>query len=288
MNKTFSNPAAFRQSLESRLQAISRETGIDLQRVRRKVAFERFLARLFSAKPSPWVLKGGYALEVRFEVARATKDLDLATLLKIAGTVDEQRIILLEKLQERAMLEAEDYFQFRVEPTARLIESAPYGGFRFPIRSMIAGRLFVAFSLDIGFGDVVTPPIEEIEGSNWLDFCGIPPARFEAISLEQQFAEKIHAMTVDRGERENSRVKDLVDVLLLIETGLDKQRVSASLKNTFRRRGEIPVPSHPPNLPDSWRQPFSQMAAECDLNSDFDAALKTVSAYWTELQVLQQ
>lgn len=288
MNKTFSTSAAFRQSLESRLQAVSKETGIDLQRVRRKVAFERFLARLFSVKPSPWVLKGGYALEVRFEVARATKDLDLGTLLKIAGTVEEQRVILLEKLQERAMLEAEDYFQFRVEPTARLIESAPYGGFRFPIRSMIAGRLFVAFSLDIGFGDVVTPPIEEIEGSNWLDFCGIPPARFEAISMEQQFAEKMHAMTVDRGERENSRVKDLVDVLLLIETGLDKQRVSASLKNTFRRRGEMPIPSHPPKLPDSWRQSFSQMAAECDLNPDFDAALSVLSAYWSELQLLRE
>jgi len=283
MNKTFSSPASFRQSLESRLKAISKETGIDLQRVRRKVAFERFLARLFSVQPYPWVLKGGYALEVRFEVARATKDLDLGTRLKIAGTVDEQRVILLEKLQERAMLEAEDHFQFRVEPTTKLIESAPYGGFRFPIRSMIAGRLFVAFSLDVGFGDAVTPPTEEIEGSNWLDFCGIPPARFEAISLEQQFAEKIHAMTVDRGERENSRVKDLVDVLLLIETGLDKERVSESLINTFRRRGESSVPSRPPNLPDSWRLPFSQMAAECDLNPDFDAALNVVSAYWSGL-----
>lgn len=283
MNKTFSSPASFRQSLESRLKAISKETGIDLQRVRRKVAFERFLARLFSVQPYPWVLKGGYALEVRFEVARATKDLDLGTRLKIAGTVDEQRVILLEKLQERAMLAAEDHFQFRVEPTAKLIESAPYGGFRFPIRSMIAGRLFVAFSLDVGFGDAVTPPIEEIEGSNWLDFCGIPPARFEAISLEQQFAEKIHAMTVDRGDRENSRVKDLVDVLLLIETGLDKERVSESLINTFRRRGESSVPTHPPSLPDSWRQPFSQMAAECNLNPDFDAALNAVSAYWSGL-----
>ncbi|MCB1111183.1 MAG: nucleotidyl transferase AbiEii/AbiGii toxin family protein [Chlamydiales bacterium] len=283
MNKTFSSPASFRQSLESRLKTISKETGIDLQRVRRKVAFERFLARLFSVQPYLWVLKGGYALEVRFEVARATKDLDLGTRLKIAGTVDEQRTILSEKLQERVMLEAEDHFQFRVEPTAKLIESAPYGGFRFPIRSMIAGRLFVAFSLDVGFGDAITPPIEEIEGSNWLDFCGIPPARFEAISLEQQFAEKIHAMSVDRGDRENSRVKDLVDVLLLIETGLDKERVSASLENTFRRRGEIPVPHHPPNPPDSWRQPFSQMAADCGLDADFDVALASVSAYWSGL-----
>lgn len=79
-----------------------------------------------------------------------------------------------------------------------------------------------------------------------------------------------------------------ITVLLLIETGLDKQRVFASLENTFRRRGEMPIPSHPPDLPDSWRQPFSQMAAECDLNTDFDAALNVVSAYWRELQLLQE
>jgi len=91
MSQTFSSSASFRQSLESRLQAISKEKGIHLQRVRRKVAFERFLARLFSVQPYPWVLKGGYALEVRFEVARATKDMDLGTRLKIAGTVDEQQ-----------------------------------------------------------------------------------------------------------------------------------------------------------------------------------------------------
>lgn len=283
MDKKFSSPASFRQSLESRLKALSKETGIDLQRVRKKVAFERFLARLFSAQPYPWVLKGGYALEVRFEVARATKDLDLGTRLKIVGTVDEQRAILLEKLQECAMLETGDHFQFRVEPVVKLIESAPYGGFRFPVRSMIAGRLFVAFSLDVGFGDAVTPPIEEIEGSNWLDFCGVAPAKFEAISLEQQFAEKIHAMAMDRGERENSRVKDLVDILLLIETCLYKERVSTSLQNTFHRHGKSSIPVRLPNLPDNWRQPFSQMATECDLNPDFDNALNVVSAYWNAL-----
>jgi hypothetical protein len=148
---------------------------------------------------------------------------------------------------------------------------------------MIAGRLFVAFSVDIGFGDIITPPTEEIEGSNWLDFFGISPARFEAISLEQQFAEKIHAMSAGRGGRENSRVKDLVDVILLIEAGLDKGRVFASLKNTFRRRGEMPIPELPPIPPSSWRQSFNQMAAECGLAADFDVALKTLSSYWSKL-----
>jgi hypothetical protein len=132
---------------------------------------------------------------------------------------------------------------------------------------------------NIGLGDAITPPIEELEGANWLDFCGVPPAKFEAICLEQQFAEKMHAMTVDRGERENSRVKDLVDVLLLIKKGLNKKRIAEALTNTFRRRGESTVSSHLTPLPDSWRQPFMQMAIECDLHSDFDAALNTLATH---------
>lgn len=285
MNKTFSSSISFRQSLETRLQEISKKTGIDLQRVRRKVAFERFLVRLFAMQPYPWILKGGYSLEIRLGMSRATKDLDLGTRLKVAGTVDEQLAILLSNLQERAMLQMEDHFQFRVESSAKVIASAPYGGFRFPIRSAVAGRLFVAFSLDIGIGDAVTPPVEEIEGTDWLKFCGIPPAKFEAISLEQQFAEKIHAMTIDRGERENSRVKDLIDVLLLIKTGLNQVQVVKSMEKTFNRRGEMLTLFQSPTLPVSWRQPFSAMAAECGLNPDFDAAVETVSLYLDELRM---
>lgn len=59
MNKTFTSPANFRQSLEQRLQKVAKDTGADLQRIRRKVAFERFLARLFSTEPYPWVLIRG-------------------------------------------------------------------------------------------------------------------------------------------------------------------------------------------------------------------------------------
>ncbi len=38
----------FRKSLEARLQTLATKTGEDLQRLRRKVAFDRFLARIFS------------------------------------------------------------------------------------------------------------------------------------------------------------------------------------------------------------------------------------------------
>jgi len=63
MSKIFKTATAFRKSLESRLMNISQETNIDLQRLRRKVAFDRLLARFFINDSNTWVLKGGYALE---------------------------------------------------------------------------------------------------------------------------------------------------------------------------------------------------------------------------------
>ena len=47
-------------------------------RLRRKVAFDRLLARLFHEQTGNMLLKGGYALELRLESARATKDIDLS------------------------------------------------------------------------------------------------------------------------------------------------------------------------------------------------------------------
>jgi len=74
MTKQFKSATDFRKSLEARLKNRAQMTGQDLQRLRKKVAFDRLLARIFrdDKKPS-FLLKGGYAMELRFEQARATR-----------------------------------------------------------------------------------------------------------------------------------------------------------------------------------------------------------------------
>ncbi len=74
----YGTPQAFRTALEDRLRNLAQEQGIDLQRLRRRVAFERLLARFFEDAGAPWLLKGGFALELRWQDrARSTVDLDL-------------------------------------------------------------------------------------------------------------------------------------------------------------------------------------------------------------------
>lgn len=69
----YGGPQAFRTALEARLKNIAHGHGTDLQRLQRRVAFERLLARLFAQDDPPWLLKGGYALELRLaDRARST------------------------------------------------------------------------------------------------------------------------------------------------------------------------------------------------------------------------
>jgi hypothetical protein len=59
--KRYATAAAFRRALEDRLQDIAGKESVDLQRLRRQVAFDRLLARLFQAaqpRALPWVAEG--------------------------------------------------------------------------------------------------------------------------------------------------------------------------------------------------------------------------------------
>ena len=64
-SRMYTSPGAFPQALEERLKTISRPGGTDFQRLCRQVAFDRFLARLVSEPTGDWILKGGYAMELR-------------------------------------------------------------------------------------------------------------------------------------------------------------------------------------------------------------------------------
>lgn len=132
----YTSAGAFRQALEQRLKSISYVEGIDFQRLCRQVAFDRFLARVIGVPTRDWVLKGGYAMELRFVTARSTRDLDFT--LRVGDTDSA-----LEHLQRTGALDVEDFFSFRVGEAMMDLDAAPYGGARYPVESRIDGRAFV-------------------------------------------------------------------------------------------------------------------------------------------------
>lgn len=76
----------------------SRQTAVDLERLRRRTVFERILVRLDASDPGRWIVKGGMAVEFRLgDRARATRDLDLAVTANV-DEADDLRDLLIEAL----------------------------------------------------------------------------------------------------------------------------------------------------------------------------------------------
>jgi hypothetical protein len=279
--KTYATAGAFRRALEERLKNISMAEQVDINRLRRQVSFDRLLARLFRDDALPWVLKGGYALELRFKSARSTIDIDL-TVQRVTGAAEGREAVqaIREMLQERATVSLDDWFEFTIGSPLMDLAAAPYGGARYSVETRMDGRIFARFHLDAGVGDEILQPLETVECHDWLGFAGIEKPRVWMISREQQLAEKIHAYTLPRSSQ-NSRVKDLVDLALLIgDYGLDRQRVANALQLTFARRGTHTLPASLPMPPEDWQTPFRALAEECGLDSDMATVFETVRRFF--------
>ena len=288
--KSYKTAGAFRAALETRLQTRAREQGTDLQRLRRQVAFDRFLARMFSKGPKaayPWVLKGGYAMELRMHSARTTKDIDMTLHdgTRLSKDPKERGEQVRALLQEAAATPFDDYFEFLVGEARADLDGAPEGGSRYPVQARMDGRDFARFHVDVGVGDEVLEPLEVVTGEDWLGFGGVAPPSFPIISAEQQFAEKLHAYTLPRGERVNTRTKDLIDMVLLIrgET-LDKSKTAAAVRATFKKRATHDVPKELDPPPGEWEPVFDALAKECNLAMELPEGFELVREFTKTLE----
>jgi hypothetical protein len=249
------------------------------------VAFDRFLARLFPQESKgtyPWVLKGGYAMELRILSARTTKDIDLTLHdgTRLAKDTEERGRQVRAMLQDFAAIQLNDYFEFLVGEAREDLDRAPEGGSRYPVDARMDGREFARFHVDVGIGDEVLEPLDIVEGRDWLGFGGIAPLSFPVISREQQFAEKVHAYSLPRGDRVNTRTKDLIDMLLLIRQGkLDNPILVAAIKATFAKRATHPMPWKLEPPPAEWEPVFQALARECDLDVRLSAGFETVQGF---------
>ncbi len=282
MGKQYDNPEAFRQALMMRLKNAAKTRALSVQDMQIKFLIERLLARLFATADPPWVLKGGFAMELRYRPkARTTRDVDLTAATNRGLTQ------IREQLQEAAALDLDDHLEFRIGSARRELPGAPEGGARFPVEALLVGKVFGRFHVDVGIGDYVGVAPEVLVGDDLLGFAGIEPARVLAISKAQQFAEKLHAYTYAWDDRENTRVKDIVDLVLLIERGeLDADDVAVAIRETFRRREAHPVPRELAAPPIAWASEFPALAEQAGLSTQvLNAAFEILAAYFNRLNL---
>lgn len=213
-----------------------------------RYAVERYLYRLSRSQHAQrFVLKGALLLMAWLgETLRPTRDADL---LGFGDLSDDELVGILRDVcavvvEPDAMVFLPD--SVRVEHIR--VEDA-YGGRRATIEARL-GKARLSVQVDIGIGDVVTPPAEWLEYPGLLD---LPRARLRAYPRETVIAEKLHAMVL-LGTR-NSRMKDYFDLRALAREGaVDVDQLATAIAATFaRRRTQVPD-----GIPDGLGEVFAR------------------------------
>lgn len=237
-------------SLQDKLRNVAKSSGKDFQLILTRYFQERLLFRLSqSLHCEHFCLKGGvllYALER--ESSRPTLDLDLLALK-----------IKMDKLRFNSLFQEicsipfpEDGVQFDTEKisTVEIMEQRRYAGLQIKI-PVLLGNMRQLLKVDIGFGDVVTPPPHTMTFPTLLD---MEAPEIKAYSPETVIAEKFEAM-IDLAES-NSRMKDFYDVYkLLSKKRYSPETLELAVAQTFQNRQTVLRPDHPLFSPDFPKAP---------------------------------
>lgn len=252
------NGTAFRKSLEEDILLLNGKTGVPISRYRKIIAFKRLLARLIVVDQDGWVLKGGYMMELRFhQKARSTKDIDL---LFVKPEAEIQKI-----LRQASRVNIADWFSFEIgEPD--FDNQRGEKTVRYLVNAFLDSRTFEPFHIDINNHDQIHSKPKFVDSGEILSISEFPPFKIPCYSFEQQIAEKFHALTRSYKSGAVSRVKDLVDILLIANTKkISFTRLRKYLFSTFENRKTHEIPMNVPEISPDYEMNFAKLAREIGL-----------------------
>ena len=216
----------------------------------RQTHYDRFLCRVFSGDVSnEWVLKGGSAMLARIPSTRRTLDVDLVR----SGFDKEQS---LEELKHLAAIDLHDHFRFifRCAITIGQGDNQPYvNGYRVSFRTLLGVKEYEPIHVDM-----TTPPCLAQEGeirepANRLHIDRLQTVPYRLYPVESQCADKICAIMEIVGNQPSTRVKDLVDLVILVQTQpIDMHSLREGLRRECALR-KIPFP-FTFAIPKQWAQ----------------------------------
>lgn len=257
------SPARMRNSLEAKFRSAAIAGRLDAGQICRRFIFQRVLRRL--AMDGGWVLKGGFLLETRIPAgARATKDLDFATAS--AESSDE----LMDRLRDALEIDEDgDFLVFSIQKLkSNRRDRRGLASWSASIDVQLDSRAFDRIKLDIAerLGEVdggtelfVVPPVVPVAG---LDGVSV-----QAVDVCQHAAEKFHALCLEFDDgRPNTRVKDLVDIVLLYEAGLiPHERLTSRIVWVFGQRDQAAPPAELPAIPAAWDADYQALTLDLDI-----------------------
>lgn len=220
------------KSIRSKLLNIAKEENTFYQTILTRYFQERLLYRISQTRyRNNFYLKGGalmYAYE-RF-AARPTLDIDF-----LGNNISNEGESIVKAFKEICSVPyEEDGVNFDVEQITdqNITEFKDYHGIRLsiPVRMDTISQVM---TMDIGFGDVVTPKPVDLDYPILLEH--LPSAKILAYSLETVIAEKLHAV-VDLADQ-SSRMKDYYDLYTILHNEkFDADVLQEAIIRTFENR----------------------------------------------------
>jgi Nucleotidyl transferase AbiEii toxin, Type IV TA system len=212
-------------------------------------------------------------------------DLSVPTPNPVISSIENPLSVIRERLQIALACDLGDLFIFLLSNSEVALPGPTYGGIRFTVDARLNNVTFAKFHLDVAIGDVPIPRPDWIAGQEFLSFVDIPAAKIAVLPVERHFAEKIHASTLPRSGELNSRIKDLIDIVLLMDLGLPEAAlVVEAIRSTFVRRNTHKIPISLPSPPDEWVERYEAIASECGVSREtLHEAIEYASAYWASL-----
>lgn len=207
----YGSPAALRAALTNRLKRLAASSPFTVTELFRQFAYDRLLTRVFTGDDAQrWILKGATALLARLDVARHSKDIDLAR--QSTGDLDEAEAAL----RTAAERDSGDFFLFDVGPATPLIGDK---GRRVRVVAILGGRPFATFSVDIVTAESMTGQPDLVRPLVDLSIPGLPTVDYRAYPLVDHIADKITACPEPHARNGvpnvSTRYKDMVDLVLV-------------------------------------------------------------------------
>ncbi|NMN02463.1 nucleotidyl transferase AbiEii/AbiGii toxin family protein [Bifidobacterium panos] len=231
----------------------------------RQTYIDRFLSRIFSeGDRSEWVLKGGSAMLARIPSTRRTLDADL---FREGYGKDES----LEELKRLAAVDLHDFFRFEFLSEEPILqgENQPYGdGCRVYFGIFLGTKSLGKVHVDLAVHQGVLLSGDVMEPRNRLPLPGLESYPYRLYPIPNQFADKACATVQLVGGMQSTRVKDLVDLVLIALTQkIDARQLSAALQDECaRRRIPYPLVFAAPSL---WTQKQFRVASAGTSVSDY-------------------
>lgn len=220
------------KSIRTKLLNVAKKENIFYQTILTRYFQERLLYRMSQTRyRNNFYLKGGalmYAYE-RF-AARPTLDIDF-----LGNNISNEGTPIIAAFKEICSVPfEEDGVIFDVEhiTAQNITEFKDYHGIRLSIPVKM-DSIAQVLTMDIGFGDVVTPSPVNLDFPILLEH--LPCANILAYSLETVIAEKMHAI-IDLADQ-SSRIKDYYDLhRILKEEKYDSAVLQEAIIRTFENR----------------------------------------------------